>query len=404
MIGYNILPIGFSSYEKSTIETFFRLAGRRAPHWGLTSRSSEARVVLMNVSSKQDVESYRSLVASWQKVIIVGLSDYGTGWKVLPRPIKLTGILVLLDEFAKSYSDADALAAAPSVLEASQVTIAPAKTYPTTTKATNATPTNSNPSDLMATYFADEVKALTAPVSRAIQSSVSSLAASTPAAAFVKPNMTDVFANITSAAEPVPSLQSASLAADKSTTAKPALVPLNEAPSFNFYKDKAELNSNNNKANAVEKSESSKGVGRVLLVDDSDIALKHMQNRLRHFGYACDLVRSGEEALAKVSTHNYHFVFLDVMMAGLDGYQTCKAIKNNKARRGPAPVVVMLTSRGSTIDKIRGTMAGCDAYLTKPLNDKRMASVLAKFDESTATQRWEAVNPPEKLVDSFASK
>jgi DNA-binding response OmpR family regulator len=91
-------------------------------------------------------------------------------------------------------------------------------------------------------------------------------------------------------------------------------------------------------------------------------------------------------------------------MAGLDGYQTCKAIKNNKARRGPPPVVVMLTSRGSTIDKIRGTMAGCDAYLTKPLNDKRMASVLAKYDESTVTQRWEAANPTEKLVDSFASK
>jgi DNA-binding response OmpR family regulator len=143
---------------------------------------------------------------------------------------------------------------------------------------------------------------------------------------------------------------------------------------------------------------------RVLLVDDSDIALKHMQNRMRHFGYACDFVRSGEEALAMVSTHNYHFVFLDVMMAGLDGYQTCKAIKNNKARRGPAPVVVMLTSRGSTIDKIRGTMAGCDAYLTKPLNDNRMASVLAKFDASTLTQRWEAANPPEKLVDSFVSK
>jgi hypothetical protein len=42
--------------------------------------------------------------------------------------------------------------------------------------------------------------------------------------------------------------------------------------------------------------------------------------------------------------------------------------------------------------------------LTKPLNDKRMASVLAKYDESTVTQRWEAANPTEKLVDSFASK
>ena len=64
MVGYNILPIGFSSYEKSTIETFFRLAGRRAPHWGLTTLPSEARVVLFNATSEQDVTSFRSQVAT----------------------------------------------------------------------------------------------------------------------------------------------------------------------------------------------------------------------------------------------------------------------------------------------------------------------------------------------------
>ena len=388
MIGYKILPIGFSSYEKSTIETFFRLAGRRSPHWALTSRSSEARVVLCNVTSKEDADSFSSSVASWQKVIMVGASDYGTGWKVLPRPIKLTSILMLLDEFAKSYSDVDALAAAPSVLEVSQATFAPAKT-----KSSGAS--DGFPADLA---VAD--KTTTEPASREIKATVSSLAASTPAAAFAKPSMTDVFANITSVVESNTSLKPKSIAVNNVATTKPALVSLNDAPSFNFYKEKAELNNN---ANEAVNSTAKVGMGRVLLVDDSDIALKHMQNRMRHFGYTCDLVRSGEEALAMVSAQNYHFVFLDVMMVGLDGYQTCKAIKNNKARRGPPPVVVMLTSRGSTIDKIRGTMAGCDAYLTKPLNDKRMASVLAKYDESTATQRWEAANPPEKLVDSFAS-
>jgi DNA-binding response OmpR family regulator len=53
----------------------------------------------------------------------------------------------------------------------------------------------------------------------------------------------------------------------------------------------------------------------------------------------------------------------------------------------------MLTSKGGTIDKIRGSMAGCDAYLTKPINDKKLSAALAKFDESTVFQRWRAVNP-----------
>ena len=368
MVGYNILPIGFSSYEKSTIETFFRLAGRRAPHWGLTAFPSEARVVLLNATSEQDVESFRSTVASWQKVILVSTSDFGTGWAVLPRPIKLTAILTMLDELSQEKTEA-VVQPAPFLQAAAAK---PAATFKSVEiAATKVTITESAPTD------------------RA--SRVTALAASTPAAAFVKPSMTDVFASITTPIETKVEVE----------VEKPASVPMNVAPSFNFYSNQTEQTNN---TNVVARNVSSSEVGRVLLVDDSDIALKYMQNRLRHFSYECDLVRSGEEALAMVATHNYHFVFLDVMMAGLDGYQTCKAIKNNKARHGPPPVVVMLTSKGRTIDKIRGSMAGCDAYLTKPLNDKKLGVVLAKFDESTIAQRWEASNPRQALVDTYSSR
>jgi two-component system, cell cycle response regulator len=327
MVGYNILPIGFSNYEKSTIETFFRLAGRRAPHWGLTARSSEARVILFNATSQQDIEAFRSLVASWQKVIVVGDSDYGTGWAVLPRPIKLTAILGLLDAIANDTEPKLAVAA------------------PVLGRVT------------------------------------------------AKPNATDVFANVTAkVAKPEPVV---ALVNESPVAPSPALVPLNVAPSFvSSRQSVSELG--NYAVGSVNKT-----VGSVLIVDDSDIALKYMQNRLRHFGYESDMARSGDEALAMVASKSYQFVFLDVMMQGLDGYQTCRAIKSNKARRGPPPVVVMLTSRGGTIDKIRGTMAGCDAYMTKPLNEKQLTAVLTKFDDSTMAQRYEAANPRTPLVDTY---
>jgi CheY-like chemotaxis protein len=290
--------------------------------------------VLCNGTTAQDVESLRSQVASWQKVIIVGGSDFGTGWPVLPRPIKLTSILSLLDDVA---------------------------------------------------HFKNNEMSQSAPV--------------LPRTVIVNPSMTDVFASITSQADTVAPQKSEPATIkpksikvfDTLDTVKPAPVTLNKAFSFTPLNTKLEPI-----------KQTSATVGRVLLVDDSDIALKYMQNRLRHFSYECELVHSGEEALAMVATHSYQFVFLDVMMAGLDGYQTCKAIKNNKARQGPAPVVVMLTSRGGTIDKIRGSMAGCDAYLTKPLNDKKLGVVLAKFDESTLAQRWEAANPRQPLSDKHA--
>mgnify|MGYP003407921262 FL=1 len=343
MVGYNILPIGFSSFEKSTIETFFRLAGRRAPHWALTARSSEARVILFNATSLQDIEAFRSLVATWQKVIIVGNSDFGTGWPVLPRPIKLTAILSLLDVIANDTEQKDAITKPAPVLVAS------------------------------------------------------------------KPNATDMFASVTTqpmttqpmASQPMPAKVAkvepvAAAANDKKLAQNPSLVSMNEAPSFaSSAQKKAEQgNTPIGTVNAT--------IGSVLIVDDSDIALKYMQNRLRHFGYESDMARSGDEALAMVASKSYQFVFLDVMMQGIDGYKTCRAIKNNKARRGPPPIVVMLTSRGGTIDKIRGTMAGCDAYMTKPLNEKQLTSVLAKFDDSTMTQRYKAANPRAPLVDTYA--
>ena len=119
----------------------------------------------------------------------------------------------------------------------------------------------------------------------------------------------------------------------------------------------------------------------ILVVDDSDVALKFMQNRLTRYGFRAELARSGEAALARVTNTKYKFVFLDVMMEGLDGYQTCRAIKQRKYASGKPPVVVMLTSRGGSIDKIRGGLAGCDAYLTKPLNEVELLRVLSKYDE-----------------------
>ena len=118
----------------------------------------------------------------------------------------------------------------------------------------------------------------------------------------------------------------------------------------------------------------------ILVVDDSETALHFMQNRLRRFGFTAELVHSGEEALKRIAQRPYKFVFLDVMMEGMDGYQACRSIKQRYYPDGKPPVVVMLTSRTGTIDKAKGKLAGCDAYLAKPLTERDLALVLTKFD------------------------
>lgn len=115
----------------------------------------------------------------------------------------------------------------------------------------------------------------------------------------------------------------------------------------------------------------------ILVVDDSDVALRFMANTLGRFGYEVHLARSGEEALGRVAQTHYEFVFMDVTMPGIDGYQTCKLIKKRPYPDGRrAPAVVMLTSRGGMVDKMRGTLCGCDAYLTKPLQQEALMKVI----------------------------
>lgn len=115
---------------------------------------------------------------------------------------------------------------------------------------------------------------------------------------------------------------------------------------------------------------------RVLVVDDSFPVRKYMEQKvadLLDIPARISFAESGEEALVKCEGRRYDLVFLDVMMEGMDGYKVCKTIKSRYSS-----YVVMLTSKKSPFDKVRGTMSGCDAYITKPPEDKRLREEIAK--------------------------
>lgn len=114
----------------------------------------------------------------------------------------------------------------------------------------------------------------------------------------------------------------------------------------------------------------------VMVVDDSPVAQNYLRNRILAMGFACDVAGSGDEALLLIAQKDYALVLLDIHMQGIDGYQTCKAIKSYK-RGLTAPKVVMASSKTGTIDKIRATLAGCDGYLTKPINETELARTLS---------------------------
>ncbi len=115
---------------------------------------------------------------------------------------------------------------------------------------------------------------------------------------------------------------------------------------------------------------------RILVVDDSYSVRKYMENKLNElapFPVSVFFASDGEEAIDLAARGRYDIIFMDVMMEGVDGYRACKTIK----ARGEA-YIVMLTSKKSPFDKVRGTMSGCDAYVTKPPGDDRLAEEIQK--------------------------
>ncbi len=117
---------------------------------------------------------------------------------------------------------------------------------------------------------------------------------------------------------------------------------------------------------------------RALVVDDSVTVRKQLEQELGASNIQVDSAETGETGLDLMGKHDYDIIFLDVMLPGADGYQVCKHIKKNPLLK-QIPVV-MLTSKSSPFDRVRGSLAGCDTYLTKPVDYQEFKQVLEKYE------------------------
>ena len=102
----------------------------------------------------------------------------------------------------------------------------------------------------------------------------------------------------------------------------------------------------------------------ILVIDDSSTIRRSAEIFLSQAGYSVILAEDGFEALAKVIDHHPALIFCDILMPRLDGYQTCSLIRHSiQFHKTP---VVMLSSKDGLFDRARGSLAGANAYLTKP--------------------------------------
>ena len=116
---------------------------------------------------------------------------------------------------------------------------------------------------------------------------------------------------------------------------------------------------------------------RILIADDSLAVRRQLKMEFDLIGAKITLVDDGESAVKAAEKDVFDLILLDVVMPGIDGYAACKSIK--KTPNNKYTPVVMLTSRSSKFDKLKGVLAGCDTYLTKPVNHNEFKSVTEKY-------------------------
>jgi two-component system, OmpR family, response regulator len=111
---------------------------------------------------------------------------------------------------------------------------------------------------------------------------------------------------------------------------------------------------------------------RLLVVED-DLKMAALVRRgLVEEGAAVDVARSGEDALWMAASAPYDAVVLDVMLPGIDGFETCRRLRDD----GVWTPVLLLTARDSVEDRVAGLDGGADDYLTKPFSFAELSARL----------------------------
>ncbi len=102
----------------------------------------------------------------------------------------------------------------------------------------------------------------------------------------------------------------------------------------------------------------------LLIIEDDISILRGLKDNLTFEGYQVQTIGDGLEGLKMALEHHFDLLLLDLMLPGMNGYEICRRIKKEK----PGLPVIMLTARGSEMDKIAGLDIGADDYLTKPFS------------------------------------
>jgi len=117
--------------------------------------------------------------------------------------------------------------------------------------------------------------------------------------------------------------------------------------------------------------------GHILLVEDSDIVRESLRRLLAEAGYAVTVAIDGQHGLELAKSRHFDLISTDIVMPRLDGYELTRALRA-LPEYADTPII-MVTSMGERIDRVRGFDAGVDEYITKPHDRAQLLRAVRKL-------------------------
>jgi len=139
---------------------------------------------------------------------------------------------------------------------------------------------------------------------------------------------------------------------------------------------------------------------RILIVEDEAKMASLLQRGLREDGAAVDVAERGEDALWMAGSTPYDAIVLDVMLPGMDGFETCRRLRADEVW---SPVL-MLTARDAVADRVAGLDCGADDYLTKPFSFAELLARLRALARRGAVERPAVLEVGDLRLDPAARK
>ncbi len=370
--------VGLSPVDRSLLEALFLKDPGRRPHHEVVNDLHRAEVIIANADDAQTVRDLqaRRLPAP---VLLIGDADAGTGWTLLSRPIRLHAVIEAVNRLKPLRREKVAHRQETRVVRAD----APCQSGPsplpgvarpfaaTVAFASLEMPLEPGPG----AYNGFDVTRPFEPTAAGRARLRPSRAGTSPAYDLVDEHSVLLWRDAREAALPCVPIPGSSGSAgprvepETLTPSPPSLMPDTFGPS-SIFADAADPPTGPQALAAAESAQA------ILLVGGARVAKGSLRRALHEFGYRADYAPNGEVALGRLASQDYGFVFLDDPSLGDDTLVLCRALRRRSLAFGHHPRLVVIAREGSLFRRFFAWLAGCDAWMQKPLGKKKLRQYL----------------------------